>query len=267
MLFTQAFGYWKKDRASILAPALAYHLVFALAPILLVLLSIFSYFYSTTNLRNLISESLKNNFDDSVAEFLFNILDNLGDTEAQGLANFFGLLFVIFTATSLINFLNKALNQIWYIEARDINIFEWIWQQLRNLVLIFLFGSVWIFSLIISRILPVLEELYEINDWIWLINEFMGVLVGAFIFFLLIIVLVETDTPFIKTFIGAFFTSVIIYFGRLVIDFYINLADPTSIFGAAGTLVLIFIWLYYSSHLYFFGMEFTKAMTISKKKG
>ena len=256
----QTLQNYKKDRTDILAAALSYHLVFAIVPILLIILQLLSYFYSSSNLDKILASQLEANFNQEIAEFILTLVNNFIEQENPNLTNLISLILVLFSAAGLVGFLKKALNQIWHVEVKKKSWKVLVWYQIRNIILIVGLGSLLVISTIVSRTIPVLNQFYNVENWLWVINEILGILTATLIVFFLIQVLVEKETFIWQTLKGSLLTSFLMYFGRLIIDYYFSFFDPSSAFGATGSLVLFLIWIYYSAHIFFFGIQFVRVL-------
>lgn len=263
-VFNQTFSYWRRDRVSILAAALAYHMLFAIAPIILVILTIVGVFYSQDSVQDSVLTQLEAYFNPVVATSIASILENLYESRDAGFKGLISVVLVLLAASGLITFLSKALNQIWYVEVLPASIFNRVWIRIRNMVLLILLGLFWFTSILIGRLVPILENFTDINSLYEFYNEFFGIVVATVIYTLLVKVLVEKPTPTFPVFVGSFFTAVIMYLGGLVLNIYLSNFPPTTAFGTAGSIVLFLLWMYYSAFIYFFGMELTKTLSLEE---
>ena len=205
------------------------------------------------------------NFNPEIKDFILSILDNFITQENPGLTNIIGSILILFSAAGLVGFLKKALNQVWQIKVKKYPLKIVIWHQVRNMLLILGLGGLLVVSSLISRIIPIINQFYDVSSWLWLLNEILGIFTATLIIFSLVKVLVEKKIEFIPTLKGSVITAILMYLGRILIDYYFNFFNPSSAFGAAGALVLFLIWIYYSAHLFFFGIQIIKVLNSEKQ--
>jgi membrane protein len=182
-------------------------------------------------------------------------------------ATVIGLATIIIGATGVFVQLQKSLNIIWEVEASPEKSGLWTFIRLRlfSFGLIISIGFLLLVSLFVSALLAAAADwikFYWGSSLIWLfniVNIFASLLIITFLFAIMYKVLPDAEIKWRYVWMGAFMTTILFTIGKSLLGLYFGKAEPGTGYGAAGSIILIMLWTSYSSMIFFFGAEFTKA--------
>ncbi len=181
-----------------------------------------------------------------------------------------GFSALFFGATAVVNELRDALNTIWHVPNRETTYWMSVVEIIKSRVLSFAMvagvGFVLLVSLLLSASLSAMgtyfSQFLPMREWtLSLAYSIVSFLVIAFLFALLYKFLPDVKLEWTDVLVGAGATSVLFAVGKLVLGLYLARAGVASTYGAAGSLVLVLLWVYYSAQIFFFGAEFTCVYT------
>jgi len=259
-LFQKSLQNWSKDNASDLAAALAYYALFALTPMILVILTVIGAVYSNDGVRSDLLAQIGSNFDQSTVQSLEAILKNLEDKQAQGIARFFGLILLFFAASGLIDFMSRALNSIWGVKLDKMTIPTWLLSRVKYFSIILIFGFLWAVSIYLSSLINQNSGSPAINFLLAFLNNGIFLAIAVIFLVALLNILIAKPIPTKPLVIGSIFTTILISVGSFLISLYLRYSSPTSAYGAAGSILLLIVWINYVSQIFFFGVEITKSI-------
>lgn len=262
-LLKQAAIKWDADAAPRLGSALAYYSLFSIGPLLLIAVSIAGLIFGKEAVNGELSTQLTGLLGRQGAEAVSTLLAGTHEPEAAGFAGAIGVLTLLFGATSVIVQLKDALNVIWAVHpkpGRGLRLF--FRKYVASLAAIMGFGFLLMISLVVSTavsgvgryassLLPLPELALQAADFAVSFTIFTLMIAGIFKF------LPDVYLRFRDVLPGAALTSVLFLVGKTLIGLYLGKQGIGSTFGAAGSVVIILIWVYYSAQIVFFGAEFT----------
>jgi len=259
---------WKEDRASRLSAALAYYTVFSLAPLFIVVIAITGLIWQADVVRAQLLVQIQGLVGVEGADFIAEMITSASNPGKDIVATIIGLITLLFGALGVFNELHNSLNIIWEIKEEKNegflqNLKKIIVDRLLSFTMILGIGFLLLVSLVISAGLSASQEalgnaipLSEV--FMQIVNLIISVGVITVLFALMFKFLPDADVAWRDVWMGAFMTSIFFSLGKMAIGFYLGNSAATSSFGAAGSLVLILLWLYYSAQILFFGAEFTQ---------
>jgi membrane protein len=273
-LLTETYRQFSDDRCSQMAAALAFYTMLSLAPLLLLLVMIASFFMGDNARERFIDESER-----VVGEKGADELDELltrGEKQQQSEASaesklteritrIASMILLIFSATGLVGQLQSSLNQVWGVEPDPDQGGVKSFLVKRALSLAMILGIA--FLLLVSMLLT--TALGVAGRWIteslgigaaaqYAISEGTTFLIITLLFAAMFKVLPDAEVPWRVTWIGAAMTALLFVAGKFLIGLYLGHKDMGSSYGQAGSLVLLLVWVYYSSMIFFFGAELTQ---------
>ena len=265
-LFKDTFTHWQQDHAPTLAAALAYYTIFALAPILIIAIAVANFFLTNTNVQADLINQAQAAFGPDVAETVRTMLNNREpNTGGNVLATLLGVVLLVVGATGVFGQLQYALNTVWGVrpDPKKTSWTRMLWLRLRSLGLILIIGLVLIVSFAATTFVSGLEEFTSGvpgsgNLWqgVELLISFAVItLLFAFIFK----VLPDAVVRWQDVWLGAAVTALLFSAGKFLIGLYLAQSAPASAYGAAGSLVLLLLWIYFSAQIFLLGAEFTQA--------
>lgn len=268
-LFKLTYQGWKADNASRLSAALAYYTIFSLAPLLIIIIAVAGLFWQS---QDVVQSQVMNQVEGLVgAEGRTFVSDLLTSASSPGrgiFATIVGLITLIFGALGVFNELHNSLNEIWDVKEEETKGFveavkKVIFGRLLSFTMILGIGFLLLVSLVISAGLSAVNEtignaipLTEIL--LQIVNLIVSIGVITVLFALMFKFLPDAEIAWRDVWLGAFVTALLFSLGKFLIGLYLGNSAVASSFGAAGSLVLLLIWIYYSAQILLFGAEFTQ---------
>jgi membrane protein len=263
-IFVQAYKDWNADDAQRMGAALAYYTILSLAPLLILVITVAGFVLGRQAVEGQLMYQISDLVGPEGAKAIQAMIAGASNQKSTGImASVLGLLALLWGATSVISELRSDLNRIWDVPSKDGGVVEIIKERSYLVILIFGAGFLLLVSLTISAalaaigkwlggLLPVPEFILEAGNF--LISFIVITLIFAAIFKFL----PDRYIQWSDVFLGAAFTSLLFSIGKLLIGLYLGKAGFGSTFGAAGSLVIVLVWVYYSAQIFFFGAEVTK---------
>jgi membrane protein len=262
-LFKKTFEEWNKDKAPRLGAALAYYTVFSLAPLLVVIIAITGLAFGTEAAQSSFLDQISEVMGPRVASAMQDMLENARKPSTGILATIIGVATLLLGASGVFGQLQDALNTVWGVEVKPgRGVMATIRARFLSfvavlgtgfLLLVSLALSAWIAAAgkVLSGFLPGPEfVLQSVN---FLVSFAMITVLFAMMFKFLPDVIVQWR----DVWTGALLTATLFTIGKLLLALYLGKSDVATEYGAAGSLVLILVWVYYSAQILLFGAEFT----------
>jgi membrane protein len=257
---------WMEDQAPTLGAALAYYTVFSLAPLLVISISIAGLVFGQEAAQGQIFDQLRSLIGAASAEAVQDVVQNANAKSATGVtATIVGFIALLFGASGVFGQLQASLNAIWGVEPKP---GRGLWGIIQDRILSFGFILVVGFLLLVSLILtaaiafvgewfggvfPAIETLVQIG------NSILSLMVITLLFAMIFKFMPDAKIAWRDVWIGAFTTAALFTVGKLVLGLYLGKSGIGSSYGAAGSLIVLLLWVYYSSQIVFFGAEVTRA--------
>jgi membrane protein len=267
-LFKLAYQGWKEDRASRLSAALAYYTIFSLAPLLVIVIAIMGLIWEAGVVRTQLLNQIQGLVGVEGADFVAGLLTNTGSQAENIVTTIIGIITLIFGALGVFNELHNSLNIIWDIGEEESKGFlqtvkKVIIERLLSFTMILGIGFLLLVSLVISAGLSATQETignaFPLSEFfLQIVNTIISIGVFTVLFSLMYKFLSDAEIAWRDVWVGSFITSVFFSLGKTAIGIYLGNSAVASSFGAAGSLVLLLLWIYYSAQILFFGAEFTQ---------
>jgi len=267
---------WRADYAPSMGAALSYYTIFSIAPLLVIVIALVGLFYGADAAHKHIFSELGQILGTSTAESLEAILKNASDSRRSGWTAALGILFMLIGATSVLAELQSSLDRIWRAPAPG-SLPGW-WGFIRMRLLSFSMILVLVFLLMVS--LVVSASLAAVGRWgttrfehwgavLEVLNVSVGYLVTAILFAMIYKLLPRERVGWGDVWMGALVTAALFTLGKFLIGLYIGKAGVADAYGAAGSLVVLLVWVYYSAQIFLLGAEFTwvYAYTLGSRAG
>jgi len=274
VLLRDTFRDWKADRANLMAAALTFYTLLSLAPLLIVALSIAASLYGTEEAAAKLQEGLEVSLGTDSAGFVADVLGRLRVDPTRWLATIVGLVIVLWSAMRLFGVLQKAINIIW--ECNDT---ETIKDRLlaflrgQGLALLMMVGLflLWQIVLFASTAVGVVVEWADatLPDGLqisWLVKNGLSLLILATCFATINKFVPRTRVRWGDVWRGSLFTAALVLLGQKLMTSYLAGTAITSLFGAAGSTVVVLLWFYYLWMLVLFGASFTKVSAEHRRR-
>ena len=269
ILTKAAASSWVDDYAQSMGAALAYYTMFSIAPLLLIVISVAGLMFGVEAARGEIVGQLRGLMGPQGAQAVQGLLESASRPAESITAMIIGSILLLVGATSVFAELQDALDRIWRAPKRHKN---GIWSLLRSRLLSFGMilgiGFLLIVSLVVSAALAALGRLWGPLFAQWglladLINFLFSLVFTTTFFAMIYKVMPRVEVDWSDVWIGAMVTALLFSVGKLLIGLYIGRSGITSGFGAAGSLVVLLVWVYYSAQVFLMGAEFTWAYSMT----
>jgi membrane protein len=248
-----------------LAAALAYNTIFSLPPLLLIIISAAGAIWGEKAISGRLSREMESMLGREGAKEIETMIENVHLTGSGGLATAIGVATLIFAATTFFVTLQDSLNAIWNIKVKPKNNFlKVVKDRFLSFGLILSIALLMLVSLVITAALTVFtDKMQEIFPtvaviFIHILNIAVSLAIITLLFALIYKFLPDAIIRWKDVWVGSFLTALLFIIGRSLISLYLGQGDVGSAYGAAGSLIIILVWIYYSSLIIFFGSEFTQ---------
>lgn len=271
-IIVATFKDWSARDLGTDAASLAYSAIFSVPGLLIIIIWVAGIFFGAEAVRGEITQYIGSMMGKNVGKQVEEmVVSGMIDKENIWMKAF-GVATLVFGATSLFFQLQKSLNKLWDVEAAPKKAWQkFILDRANSLGLILVIAFLLLITLLLSSFIGMA------NDWIvahfsvetyllvQLLNIGVGFMITMVLFGFMFKVLPDVELPWKSVWTGAFTTTLLFTVGKYLITYYFENFNPTSAFGAAGTVILLMLWVNYTCQLIFLGAEFTKVY--SQKKG
>jgi membrane protein len=262
-LFVTAGKDWLDDKAPRLAAALSYYTAFSLPPFLVLLVGLGGLVYGTDVVQQRLMDEIAQLVGDNSAMLLDQAVSETQDT-GSGAAVVFGVAALLLGATGVFGQLQDALNTIWEATPRKgSGLWGLVRSRLLSLGAVFGTGFLLLVSLAVSAVIggivDTAGQAEDLEPLLVATDLVTSTAVITVMFALMYKFLPDVEIAWRDVWFGALITSVLFVIGKFGIGFYLSTSDIGSAYGAAGALIILLAWIYYSALILFFGAELTQA--------
>ncbi|HKY46847.1 MAG TPA: YihY/virulence factor BrkB family protein [Acidimicrobiia bacterium] len=258
-----------EDKAPRLAAALSYYTAFSLPPLLVAVIGVAGLVYGVDEVRERILAQVADLVGTDSAATLGEAVTHAQQSTGSGVALVLGLFTLLVGATGAFGQLQEALNTIWEVEPKK---GAGIWRLVRSRLLSFgtILGTGFLLlvSLALSAAIGALVEVAGGFDWmapyLAALDVVASMIVITCLFALIFKVLPDTKIEWRDVWVGAGLTAILFVAGKFAIGFYLGVSEVGSAYGAAGSIIVILVWIYYSALILFFGAEFTQVWAANR---
>ena len=269
-LFWKAIQSWFTDGASRHGAAIAYYTLFALAPVLIVVIAIAGAFFGDEAVRGQIVSQIAALIGHDGAEAVQAILQRASEPREGIGASILGTLALIFATTGAFLEMQAALNKIWHVKTEPGPWFDFkafLSRRLKSLGVVVSIGFLLMVSLTISAAVSAITTWLGNRAGAWplvisAVTQVIGIGVATALFAVLYRVLPDVQLQWRHVIVGAVTTALLFSIGQRLIGLYLGRTAIASPFGAAGTIAIILVWVYYSTQIVLLGAAFTYQYSI-----
>jgi membrane protein len=264
-----AFQNWQDDRAPRMGAALAYYIALSLAPTVLILLGIAGWAFGAQAAEGRMVSQIQDFVGYQGAKAIQTMIEGARPSSKGIAASVLGIVTVFFAAAAVVSELRDAMNTIWRVPEDTTSstvgsIFNLVKERLVSFALVLASGSLLVMSLIVNAWISAvakylswgsgeaLEILVRTIDW-----AFTFVAITA-LFAFIFKVLPEAPVEWGDVAHGAVVTAILFTAGKVLLGLYLGRTNFTGTYGAAGSLVIVLVWVYYSAQMFYLGAEFTR---------
>lgn len=252
------FSDWSEDNATRLAAALAYYAIFSLAPLLIIAIAVAGFVWSEQAATEQVQQRIRDYVGPQAAPAVTTMIQNAGQRGSGIIATVLGVGFLILGATAVFAELQSSLNTIWEVQAKAEGVWGVVRRRFLSFLMVLFIGLLLLSLLVASAVvnaamgligMPILTRVVD-----WIVSIGIATALFAFVFK----VLPDVKIRWQAVWIGALVTAVLFTLGKFLIGLYLGRSSVSSVFGAAGSLVALLVWVYYSAQIVFLGAEFTQ---------
>lgn len=257
--------WWGKD-PFMQSAVIAYYAIFSMPGLIVMVLSISAVFFEHDIITGHLYKEISSIMGSETARQVQDMIVSASQIHKSLLATIIGSITVLIGATGVFVELQKALNIIWEVKVKPRKAFYTVLRtRLFSFGLVLSIGFLLLISLTISTMLSAMSD-WALNHlpnglltFFSVLNIIISFAIIMFLFALMLKILPDAKIQWKHLWLGAFLTTLLFLLGKAAIGFYLNKTNPGSAYGAAGSIVLILLWVSYSSMIFFYGSEFTRA--------
>ncbi|HEX8522106.1 MAG TPA: YihY/virulence factor BrkB family protein [Tepidisphaeraceae bacterium] len=273
-ILKQTVSEWSEDKAIKLSAALAFYTILSLGPLLIITLKITTkmaaMIYGPEGAGRLAQQQVDQLIGPAGAQAVNDMIVNGSKSGSGVVATIISVVILLFSASGVFGELQDSLNTIWEVKPKPgISWWQTIYNRVFNVAMVFVIAFLLLVSLFVSTLLTTLTHA-ALGDakWVGIPTDIVAslvvvtLLIGALFKFL-----PDVKIQWRDVLVGAFITAVLFKLGQYGLALYFKFSSTTSVYGAAGSLVAILLWVYYSGWILFFGAEFTQVWAKSHGRG
>lgn len=263
-LLKETFSKWSNDKVPKLAAALAYYTVFSLPSVLIVVIAIVGLVFGRQAAQGQIMGQIQDLIGESSAKAIEKIIENASKPASGVIATVVGLAMLLVGASGVFGELQDSLNTIWEVEPKPYRgIFGLIKDRFVSFTMVLGTGFLLLVSLVLSAALAAFSKFMGdlmpgLTFLLHVVNLVIPFAIITLLFAMIYKVLPERKIQWRDVWIGAAGTSLLFTLGKLAIGMYLGRSNVASTYGAAASVVIILVWVYYSAQILFFGAEFSR---------
>jgi len=269
-VLSQAVLRFSDDEAFTLGAALAYYSLLSIAPLLLIAVSLAGAFFAYGDVRMELVDQMSRLTGPEGAALTQTVIDHTMSKEASLWSLLLGAVLTLFGATTVFAQLQHALNVVWRVKAVPGNaIMSFIRQRLLSFAIVLVIGFLLMVSLLTSAVLGslhmYLDQRMSAAAIFWQVLDLaMSLGLSTLLIALMFRYLPDAEVPWRDTWLGGFITAILVTIGKHIIGQYLGQTTIASSFGAAGSVVIFMVWVYYVALILLFGAEITQAVACQR---
>jgi len=266
----KAGSQFASDNAIKLSASLSYYTIFALAPLLILIISLVGLFLGADAVRGKIYGEINDVVGNAAALQIQEIIQNIRATKHTVAGTIIGFITLLIGATGVFTEIQDSINYIWSIKAKPKK--GWLkllTNRLLSFSLIVSLGFLLLVSLMINAMMDVLSEhlkIYFADATVYIfyvLNLMMIFVVISCLFAVIFKVLPDATIRWKDAFVGASLTAILFIIGKFLISFYLGRSNIGVTYGTAASVIIILLWVYYSAIILYFGAEFTHVYALN----
>ena len=266
-LLGETFRRWNAHRVPRMGAALSFYAIFSLAPLAILTLSLVSLAVGRDAARAEMVNQFRSQVGNEGADMVEMILTKTDGSHTSIMGTLIGFAVLLVGASGVFGELQDSLNQIWEVSTQRHPFFVMVKERAISFAMVFVMSFLMLVSFLFSAViaaagsylharLPILDATWEWG------NSAVSLPVSALLFAIIFRVVPDTRITWGDVWLGALIAAILFVAGKLVLGFYFGRSAIASNYGAAGSLVIMLVWVYYSAQILFFGAEFTRVYAL-----
>jgi membrane protein len=264
-----SFSGFSNDKVAKLSASLAYYTIFSLGPLLICIIFLCGFFFGREAVQGNIYHQIEGFVGSDAAKQLQDIIKNAAISNKSNIAAIIGLIALLLGATSVFAEIQDSVNMIWGLKPKPkMGLLKLLITRLTSFGVIASLGFLLLVSLAITALIEALNHRLQ-NAFpnmtivvFYIINLIITLGVTTLLFAVIFKVLPDAKIKWKDVMAGSIATAVLFMIGKFAISFYISKSNVGTTYGTAGSLIILLLWIYYSSFILYFGAEFTKSYAI-----
>ncbi len=261
----QTFDHFADNSVTSKSAALAFYTFFSLAPILLIVIFVGDLFYRREAIEGNLFGQIQGFVGPDAAHQIQEIIRNAAASKNSQFATVIGVIALLFSATGVFTEIQSSINSIWQLKPKPRKGWlKYLLNRVISLSMVLGLGFILLVSLVISTLMDVLmERLLKMLPQgsvviAYSVNLLITLFITSFLFGIIFKFLPDAKIQWKDVRAGAFTTAILFMLGKFGIGYYLGKSNPGGVYGTAGSVVIILLWVYYSSIILYFGACFTK---------
>ena len=253
------------DRATKFSAALSYYTIFALPPLIILIISASGFFIEEKDVSAFFYQQVSDLVGPNTAREVENAMNNVTLNRSGVLPTVIGIAMLLFSASGVFAEIQSSINYIWgFVAKPEKSVIRMVKNRLLSFAMIASVGFLLLVSLLINSLASILYDYlaeFFAESTIYLVKVLNNAIVFVLITFLFALIFKTLPNGIIRlkdAFVGAAFTAVLFMIGKWGIGIYLGTTATSSLYGAAGSIIVMLMWVYYSAMILYFGAEFTK---------
>jgi membrane protein len=245
--------------------SLSYYTIFSLAPLIIITISLFGYFFGRQAMAGRIFSEIRSQVGDGAAMQIQQMIQHVASPQNSFVARVAGIIVMVIGIVAVFTEVQDAINNIWKLKPIPrLNRRNYLIRRIISLAIFSIIGCILVLSLIINLLIDVMGN-YLIDLLagasvfiVFTINRLFIIAIVAILFMFIFKYLPDGKVKWRDAIKGAIFTSILFMIGKAAIGYFLGHFHTTSTYGVAGSLMILLLWIYYSSVIVYFGATFTK---------
>lgn len=271
-LLKDTFKAWNDNDPWRLSAVVAYYAVLALPGLLVILINVIGSIWGSDIVAGQLNEQLTTVLGPDAAASILKMISETQNSKENLISTIIGIATILFGATGVFYQLQISLNKIWRIEGTtSFSFLKILTERVKSFAFILAIGFLLLISFVLTTVISVLTDYIQSSFpnillyLIYILNFLISIGIISTLFALMFQYMPDTKIRWKTVWIGAILTAVLFVLGEFLLSFYFGKSNPGSTYGAAGSIVLVLLWVSYSCMIFFFGAEFTRVY--SKRYG
>jgi membrane protein len=271
-VLSETYSEWDRHDAMRMAAALAFYSILSIAPLVILTIAIIGLVYGHSSAQERIADQVESLVGGEGRTAVLSLIESAHKPSSGIVASVTGVCTLLFGASGVFTELRSALNRIWEVDVmKSSGIRGLILDRFFSFGMVLGIGFLLLVSLILSAGLAAIGKWFggmlPLPEFVLSAINFLVSFTGIAVLFSLIFKFVpQAKIPWQDVWIGAIATSFLFSIGKLGIGLYLGKAGVASAYGAAGSIIVVIVWVYYSALIFFFGAEFTHVLSGGKKR-
>jgi len=264
-LLKETFSAFIEDHAIKLSASLAYYTIFSIPPLLLLIITACGFFFGEEAIRGEVFGQIRGLVGDSAAVQVQEAIKNIKLAKNTTFATVFGLVMLFLGASGVFAEIQDSINYIWSLKAKPKKgLIKYLKNRLASFSMIAVVGFLLTVSLMVNAVMDLISNKLQlifpsVTVYVfYALNVLLVLIVLTALFTIIFRTLPDGKVGLKDTMIGSLFTALLFMFGKFLIGFYLGNSGISTAYGAAGSVILLLVWVYYSAIILYFGAEFTK---------